>query len=119
MIDYRDIAQVAAKCLTEDGHEGGIYKLSGPELISCSDIAEKLSSAVGRPIKFNDMPPAEFSDLLKSMGRPAWHAEEMTTSYVGMSKGVSAVLTDDVKRILGRPATPFEKLAKDYAHLFR
>ena len=119
MIDYRDIADVAVKCLTQPGHEGRIYQLSGPELLSCADIAAKLSRATGIPIRFNDMPPDEFRKLLISMGRPAWHAEEMTVSYVGMSKGASAVLTEDAQRVLGRPATPFDRVASDYARLFR
>ncbi|OGA03542.1 MAG: hypothetical protein A2W68_00270 [Betaproteobacteria bacterium RIFCSPLOWO2_02_64_14] len=64
------------------------------------------------------MPPDEFRKLLRSMGRPAWHAEEMTVSYLGMSKGASAVLTEEVQRVLGRPATPFDRVAADYARLF-
>jgi uncharacterized protein YbjT (DUF2867 family) len=119
MIDHRDIADVAVRCLTESGHEGRIYKLSGPELLSCADIAAKLTRATGIPIRFNDMPPDDFRKLLMSMGRPAWHAEEMTVSYVGMSNGASAVLTEDVQHVLGRPATSFDRVAADYAHLFR
>ena len=118
MIDYRDIAAVAAKCLTEAGHEGQIYNLSGPNLISMYDIAEKLSRAVGTSIEYNDIPPDEFQRHLLSMGWSAWHAEVMTRSYVGMSKGASAVLTDGVKRLLGREATSFDQVAKDYAHFF-
>jgi uncharacterized protein YbjT (DUF2867 family) len=119
MIDYRDLADVAAKCLTESGHEGRAYNLSGPELISCADIAASLSRAIGFPVEFNDIAPEEFTRLLVAMGRPQWHAEEMTASYVGMSRGVSAVLTQDVKNVLGRNATSFEQVAKDYAHLYR
>lgn len=119
MIDYRDIAAVAVKCLTDDAHEGQVYQLSGPELISIHDIAEALSRAVGVPIQYNDLPPEEFKQLLMSMGRPLWHAEDMTLSYTKMSMGASAFLTEDVRRVLGRAATPFEQVAKDYAHLFR
>jgi len=118
MIDYRDLAAVAVKCLTDDAHEGQVYQLSGPELLSIYDIADKLSRAVGVPIKYNDMPPEEFKQLLMSMGRPLWHAEDMTVSYTKMSLGASAVLTGDVKRVLGRAATPFDQVARDYAHLF-
>lgn len=47
------------------------------------------------------------------------NAEDMTLSYTKMSLGASAVLTGDVKRVLGRAATPFDQVAHDYAHLFR
>ncbi len=119
MIDYRDLAAVAVKCLTDAAHEGQVYQLSGPELLLIHDIADKLSRAVGVPIKYNDMPPEEFKQLLMSMGRPLWHAEDMTVSYTKMSLGASAVLTEDVKHVLGRGATPFDRVARDYAHLFR
>ena len=118
MIDYRDIAAVAAKCLTETGHEGQIYNLSGPELISMHDIAASLSRAVGTPIRYNDISSEELQRYLISMGWSAWHAEVMTRSYEGMSKGASAIVTDDVQRLLGRKATSFDQVAKDYAHFF-
>ncbi len=119
MVDFRDLAAVAVKCLTDDAHAGQVYNLSGPELISIYDIADQLSRAVGTPIKYNDLPPEEFKQLLMSMGRPLWHAEDMTVSYTKMSLGASAVLTEDVQRVLGCLATPFAQVARDYAHLFR
>lgn len=119
MLDYRDIAAVAAKCLTETGHESQIYNLSGPNLISMHEIGEKLSRAVGTSIRYNDVSPDEFQRYLLAMGWSAWHAEVMTRSYVGMSKGASAIVTDDVKRLLAREASSFDEVAKDYAHFFR
>jgi hypothetical protein len=44
--------------------------------------------------------------------------KQMTRSYAGMSQGASAVVTDDVRRLLGREATSFDQVAKDYAHFF-
>ena len=119
MVDYRDLAAVAVTCLIDPAHEGQIYQLSGPQLLSIHDIADSLTRAVGATIKYNDLPPEEFKQLLVAMGRPLWHAEDMTLSYTGMSNGVSAILTGDVKRVLGREATPFEQVAKDYSHLFK
>ncbi len=118
MIDYRDIAAVAAKCVTEAGHEGQIHNLSGPELISMQDIAASLSRAVGTSIRYNDISPEEFQRYLIAMGWSAWHAEVMTRSYAGMSQGASAIVTDDVQRLLGRKATSFDQAAKDYARFF-
>src|SRR5215211_3098346 len=51
-IDTRDIAAVAARALTEDGHEGQTYTLTGPEALSYHDVAAKLSRATGREIKY-------------------------------------------------------------------
>lgn len=119
MNDYRDVAAVAAKCLTEDGHEGRGYDLSGPELLSVQDIAERLSRAVGTTIRYNDVSPEDFRRQLEACGWSAWHADAMTRSYTGMSNGASAVLTDGVKRVLGREPTSFDEVAQDYAHFFK
>ncbi len=119
MIDYRDIAALAAKCVTETGHEGQIYNLSGPETISMQDIAASLSRAVGTPIRYNDISAEEFQRYLIAMGWSAWHAEVMTRSYAGMSQGASAIVTDDVQRLLGRKATSFDQVATDYARFFK
>lgn len=88
-------------------------------LISPYDIADQLSRATGQPVKYYDMEPDDFRRLLMSLGKPDWQADEMTKSWVAMSKGRSAFLTEEVKNILGRPATPFDQVARDYAHFFR
>jgi uncharacterized protein YbjT (DUF2867 family) len=119
MIDFRDIAAVAIKCALDAAHEGHIYELSGPELLSMNDVAKKLARAVSVSIRYNDISPDEFERLLIAMGRPAWRAREIAVSYAGMSGGASAVVTDDVTRILGRAATPFDQVARDYARFFR
>lgn len=117
LVDFRDIAAVAVKCLTEEGHDGRTYTLSGPELLCFEDVAGKLGRAVGIPIRYNDMPPDEFRELLIAMGRPAWHAESMTRSYVLMSLA-DEQLTGDVERVLGRQPASFDRVARDYAHFF-
>ncbi len=118
MVDFRDIAAVAAKCLTEPGHESKTYTLAGPELLSFDDVAGKLGRAVGKSIKYNDMPPEAFRELLIAMGRPAWHADSMTRSYVLMSQVANEPLSGDVERVLGRQPASFDQVAKDYAHFF-
>ena len=84
-----------------------------------NDVAKKLARAVGVSIRYNDVSLDEFERLLIAMGRPAWRAREIAVSYAGMSGGASAVVTDDVTRILGRAATPFDQVARDYARFFR
>lgn len=118
MIDFRDIAAVAVHCATDASHSGRIYNLSGPELLSMRDVADKLSWAIGKAVRYNDVSGEEFRQLLVAMGWPEWHAEGVARSYVGMSEGASEVLTGDVKAILGRGATPFDKVARDYARFF-
>ena len=56
MIDVRDIVDVAVKVLTEDGHEGKSYTLTGPAPISFHDVAAALSRALGREVNYTDVP---------------------------------------------------------------
>jgi len=55
-IDIRDVAAVAVKTLTEDGHIGKTYTLTGPEPLTNNQIAQILSSAAGREIRFVNLP---------------------------------------------------------------
>ncbi|MEM6365309.1 MAG: NmrA family NAD(P)-binding protein, partial [Planctomycetota bacterium] len=51
-VDVDDIAEVAFVALTQDGHDGEIYEVTGPRLMSFDDIASELSDATGRPIQY-------------------------------------------------------------------
>src|SRR5205807_2513635 len=58
-IDVGDIAEVAVACLTAAGHEGRIYRLTGPEALDMAEVAERLSAATGRAIRYVDVPPED------------------------------------------------------------
>src|SRR5215467_12406491 len=55
IVDVRDIAAVAAAALTQSGHDGKIYDITGPESLTHAEMASQLSEAVGRPITFVDV----------------------------------------------------------------
>ena len=56
-IDIRDIAEVAATVLTNPGHEGKTYPLTGPEALSMTEVAEKLSAVTGKKSNTSMSPP--------------------------------------------------------------
>ena len=68
-VDIRDIAMVAATALTEDGHQGKIYGLTGPEALTHQDMAQQLADVLHRPIKFVDVPPQAMRDTLGAAAR--------------------------------------------------
>ncbi len=78
IIDFRDIADVAAKVLTEAGHEGKTYGLTGPASISYHDIAAGLSKALGKEVKYVDVPLEAAREAMVGMGLPEWMADAMT-----------------------------------------
>ena len=62
-VDVRDIASVAAATLTEAGHEGATYTLTGPEAITHAQMAAALTAALDRTVTFVDVPPEAFADM--------------------------------------------------------
>ena len=119
VIDARDIAAVAAKALTEEGHEGKTYVLTGPEALSYHDVAEKLSAVLGRQIAYHPLTPEQFIEGARAQGLPEWLLGPLgRLNRLYASSGAAAV-TGDVQRVTGRPARTFDEFARDYAAAFK
>lgn len=88
-IDVRDIAAVAATTLTESGHEGAIYTLTGPASITHAQIATALTSALGRDITFIDVPPETFANTLQGI-LPPWQVQGLLEDYAHYRRGEAA-----------------------------
>jgi uncharacterized protein YbjT (DUF2867 family) len=74
MIDRRDLAAVAALTLTEDGHDGRTYALTGPEALTYHDVATQLSQVLGRTVQFVDVPDEAAIGAALQAGVPEWLA---------------------------------------------
>ena len=118
MIDVRDIVDVAAKVLTEDGHQGKTYGLTGPASISFHDVAAGLSKALGKEVKYVDVPPEAGREAMVGMGLPEWFADALTEYNKAFSEGLGDFTTNDVEDITGHPARSFETFARDFAQAF-
>ena len=70
MIDVRDIGEIAVKALTEDGHAGNVYVLTGPEAVTYFDVARALSEAVGKPIDYEALDEDEAMKEQIALGVP-------------------------------------------------
>jgi uncharacterized protein YbjT (DUF2867 family) len=117
LIDARDIADVAAKVLTERGHEKQLYTLTGPAAVTGREMAEALSKATARPIQYVPVTMEQFADGARSAGLPEWMVGTIVDLY-NTFPGNNAVVTDDVQRLLGRPARSFRQFAQDFAREF-
>jgi uncharacterized protein YbjT (DUF2867 family) len=114
-IDTRDIAAVAAKALTEPGHEGKEYTLTGPEALSYADVAQIISEASGRQIRFVDVPEAAARQGMLGAGMPEWMVNVILELNAWTKSDGGAEITTTVQEILGRPARTFREFARDYA----
>jgi uncharacterized protein YbjT (DUF2867 family) len=119
IVDVRDIAAVAVACLTQEGHDGEIYLVTGPEALSFVEQAAKLSAAIGKPVRYVDLPPQEFRKALLGTGRPEWLAEALTGLYLAAADGMMAPVTDTVREVTGKAAITFDDFAREFAPHFR
>ena len=117
-IDVRDIADVAAVTLTEAGHEGATYTLTGPASITHTQIAAALTAALGRDVTFIDVPPEAFAGSLRGI-LPPWQVEGLLEDYAHYRRGEAASVSSAVAEITGRPARDIQQFARDYAPAFK
>jgi uncharacterized protein YbjT (DUF2867 family) len=106
-IDPADIGAVAVKALTTPGHEGKAYTLTGPASLSGGEYAAKLSSALGKPVKFVDVPSeVARENMLKSL--PRVYVEALIDLLAFMKAGKADIVTDTVEKVTGRTAGTFD-----------
>jgi len=119
-VDTRDVGEVVARVLTEPGHEGRTYELTGSEPLSYADMAQALTEALGRTIEYVDMAGEDYAAALVAAGFPDWLAREFVDIYERgwYGEGRGAATTDDVERVLGRPPRRYADFARDYADAF-
>lgn len=112
-IDLDDVADVAVAALSEPGHAGQLYEVTGPRLLTMGDVASELANATQRPVRYCDVPLAAFIAEVRESGAPediAWLLEYLFSTVLD---GRNAHLSDGVMRALGRPAKDFANFAHD------
>ena len=119
MIDVREIGEVAAKVLTEEGHEGKTYTLTGPASISFYDVAEALSEILDKEVEYVDISLEDAKESLLIMGFSEWMVEALNEYAKAYGEGYGHFTTDDVEQLTGHPATSYKEFASDFAQMFR
>jgi uncharacterized protein YbjT (DUF2867 family) len=114
IVDVRDIAAVAAAALTENGHEGKTYDITGPEALTHRAMAAQLSESLGRDIKFVDIPEAAMREALLSLKFPEWQADGLIEDYAHYRRGEASGISTAVLDVTGRPPCSFLAFARDH-----
>lgn len=117
-VDPRDLAAVAVVALTQPGHEGRIYELTGPATLTTAQQIAILGDVMGKPWRYVDVPPAAARDAMVQSGMPAPFADAMLEVMAAIKAGGADRVSDDVQRVLGRPARSFAEWARDHAAAF-
>jgi uncharacterized protein YbjT (DUF2867 family) len=122
-IDVRDIAEVAVLALLDGKHDGKTYALTGKDLITHADAATKLSAALGKPVKYVNLPLAATRKALEEgpgrAGMPAWFIEDLLLMQDNTAQNRSAMTTNEFEQLTGHAPRTFDDFARDYASSFR
>ena len=106
VIDPADIAEVAAACLLDDRHTGGVYELTGPEVITPRQQAEAIAAALGSPVRFHELTRDEAKATMTRFV-PAELADD-TLDIISAPTPAELRISPDVERVLGRAPRPFD-----------
>jgi uncharacterized protein YbjT (DUF2867 family) len=119
VVDARDVAEVAALALTEDGHAGKAYGLSGPEAVSFRDQARRVFAAAERTVEVEEVPLDAVKRELVRAGVPPWNAEGLCEQLEMYAGGGAAMVTTGVQDALGRPPRDIDAFARDHVDAFK
>jgi uncharacterized protein YbjT (DUF2867 family) len=114
-VDAEDIADVAVAALTEEGHAGEIYELTGPRLLTFAEAINEISRAAGREIRFVPVSVEEYESELAEQDVPPEFLSFLTYLFGEVLDGRNAHLSDGVQRALGREAKDFSDYAREAA----
>jgi (4-alkanoyl-5-oxo-2,5-dihydrofuran-3-yl)methyl phosphate reductase len=107
-ISPRDIATALAVALTSAGHEGKIYLLTGPELLSAPEQVAILSRAIGKSIQCVDVPVSAATEQFSKTGAPWFLVDGLRQLWEGIKEGKSEVQTKDLEYLTSSKGESFE-----------
>ncbi|MPV36358.1 Rossmann-fold NAD(P)-binding domain-containing protein [Georgenia subflava] len=110
-VDIEDIADVVVAALTEDGHAGELYDVTGPRLLSFADAADEIAQAAGIEVRARTVPLEEYVAGATAAGASVEETELMAYLFTEVLDGRNESVTDGVEQALGRPATDFAVFA--------
>jgi uncharacterized protein YbjT (DUF2867 family) len=113
-IDVRDIAAVAARTLTEDGHVHQAYPLTGSVALTYGEVAEIFTRILGRTITYTNPSLPAFTARMRSYGHAYDFIVVMIGIYTTARLGLAAFVSDDCDRLLGRAPITVEQYVEDY-----
>jgi uncharacterized protein YbjT (DUF2867 family) len=118
LIDARDIADVAKVALTDDGHAGQVYALTGGEAITNAEIADILSNVLRKPVHAVEVAKEQAREGMAAAGLPDWLIDDLLVLADMQKAGHAAKVSPSVRDVTGREPRTFEEFARDYRIAF-
>lgn len=117
-VDARNVALVAAVCLTESGHENQHHVLTGDRAITFDQIADIFAKALGRSVRYVDLPPVDLKAARLAYGEPEWYLDAELELFMAWKQGAGSAVTTTLSALTHHPATTYEEFARYYAQTY-
>jgi uncharacterized protein YbjT (DUF2867 family) len=114
-VDAEDIADVAVAALTEGGHAGRLYEVTGPRLLTFAEAVAEIADATGRELRFVSLSIEEYTSALAQYELPEDVVALMGYLFTEVLDGRNAQLSDGIRQALGRAPRDFGDYARDAA----
>jgi len=113
-VDTRDIAAIAVQALTEDGHHGQAYTITGGQAYDRYQVAHAIVQATGKDVRYVPIEDEQFRASMAAIGAPPQYIALMSNLYSTVRAGWTEQVTDTVQRVLGRAPITLEQFAADH-----
>jgi uncharacterized protein YbjT (DUF2867 family) len=117
LVHERDIAAVAVRALTQDGHAGAVYELTGPQSLTQEEQARIIGEAIGQPVRWEEISPQNARRQMLARGWPPEVVDDILRAQAEMTTGPAPV-TAIVEEVTGNAARTFRSWADEHAHAF-
>jgi uncharacterized protein YbjT (DUF2867 family) len=118
-IDVRDLAVAAAQALTSSKHAGKTYELNGPEALTYGDLAEKISQASGRSVRYIDIPAEQQRQAMLDQGMPEWQVSALLDLQAYYTGGQGGAVDDVLADLLGRAPITMDQFVVEFRESFQ
>jgi (4-alkanoyl-5-oxo-2,5-dihydrofuran-3-yl)methyl phosphate reductase len=118
-IDPRDAARVAALALTQPGHSGQAYELTGAELFTIGEMVKVISKVLGKPIQYVDIPPIAAKLFMLKSGMDKTLVKALMEMLASLRRNEGAIITETVTQLTGHPPRPFASWCREQLSAFQ
>lgn len=118
MADARDIGAVCAEVLTGAGHAGQSYEITGPEVLSFHDVADRFSEVLGEKVQYIPLPMEQFREKMTGILVP-WHLNAVCELFREIAEIGLDHTTDTFKQLIGRDPISVKQFVQDHLAIFK
>jgi uncharacterized protein YbjT (DUF2867 family) len=118
-VDPRDVAAVACAVLTQPGHTGQIYPLTGPEALTIAEMVQVIGRVLGRPLRYVSMPSFAAALWMRRSGLPPYLVKALVETLGALRKSEYAYVTEAVERVSGCKPRSFEMWCREHISAFQ